>query len=113
MKSLGICAGASSISLAGTEHNDSGTGTTILFSRSQAHDGNPRRVLRELLGQIDNLQDFNITVTGRKFRNMLNFSDISEPEAVELAAGFLMQPEHPHRVVISAGGESTMVYHVD
>ncbi|MCI5223181.1 MAG: hypothetical protein D3924_11020, partial [Candidatus Electrothrix sp. AR4] len=47
MKSIGICAGASSISLAGVEHDDSGS--KILFSRSKAHDGNPRKVLRELL----------------------------------------------------------------
>ena len=111
MKSLGICAGASSISLTGTERDDSGT--HILFSRSQAHDGNPRRVLQELLRQIENIQDFRIAVTGRKFRNMLNFSGIAEPESVELATDFLLPSDHPYRVVISAGGETTMVYHLD
>ncbi|WP_417913760.1 acyl-CoA dehydratase activase [Candidatus Electronema sp. JM] len=110
MKSLGICAGASSISLAGLEKNASGT--HILFSRSQAHDGNPRRTLRELLGQIDHLHDFKIAVTGRKFRNMLNFSGIAEPEAVELAAAFLLH-DQSCRVVISAGGETTIVYSLD
>jgi predicted CoA-substrate-specific enzyme activase len=111
MKSLGICAGASSISIAGLERNASGT--HILFSRSQAHDGNPRRTLRELLGQIDNLQEFKIAATGRKFRNMLNFSGLAEPEAIELAAAFLVPKDQPCRVIISAGGETTMVYHLD
>jgi predicted CoA-substrate-specific enzyme activase len=111
MKSLGICAGASSISLAALERNASGT--NILFSRSLAHDGNPRRTLRELLGQINDLQDYKIAVTGRKFRNMLNFSGIAEPEAIELAAAFLVPKEQPCRVIISAGGETTMVYHLD
>jgi predicted CoA-substrate-specific enzyme activase len=92
-------------------HNNSGS--TILFSCSQAHDGNPRKTLREMLDQIENIQDFKIAVTGRKFRNMLNFSGISEPEAVELATEFLLPPDHPYRVVISAGGETTMVYHLD
>ncbi len=111
MKSLGVCAGASSISLVGLEQNDADV--TFLFSRSQAHDGNPRRVLREMLEEIEHIQDFNIAATGRKFRNMLNFSGLAEPEAVELAAAFLMPKEHPCRVIISAGGETTMVYHLD
>ena len=111
MKSLGICAGASTISLVGLEQGDSGS--KIIFSTCQAHDGNPKRVLRQLLGQIENIQEFKIGVTGRKFRSMLNFSAISEPEAVELAAGYILPEDHPYRVVISAGGETTMVYHLD
>jgi predicted CoA-substrate-specific enzyme activase len=111
MKSLGICAGASTISLVGLEQF--ATGAKVIFSKFQAHDGNPKKVLRELLGQINNIQEFKIGVTGRKFRNMLNFSAISEPEAVELATGFILPEEHPYRVVISAGGETTMVYHLD
>jgi predicted CoA-substrate-specific enzyme activase len=111
MKSLGICAGASSISIAGLERNSSGA--TMLFSRSKAHDGNPRRTLRELLGQIDSLHDFKMAATGRKFRDMLTFSSIAEPEAVERAAAFLLTEDQPCRVIISAGGETTMVYHLD
>ncbi|MDU9049138.1 MAG: acyl-CoA dehydratase activase [Candidatus Electrothrix sp. Rat3] len=111
MKSLGICAGASSISLAGLEQNTSEK--KLLFAQSRAHDGNPRKVLREMLEQIDGLQEYRISATGRKFRNMLNFSGIAEPEAVELATGFLLPPDHPYRVVISVGGETTMVYHLD
>jgi predicted CoA-substrate-specific enzyme activase len=111
MKSLGICAGASSISLVGLERTN--TDTKIVYSRFQAHDGNPKKVLRQLLGEIENIQEYRIGVTGRKFRNMLNFSSISEPEAVELAANFILPADHPYRVVISAGGETTMVYHLD
>jgi predicted CoA-substrate-specific enzyme activase len=111
MKSLGICAGASSISLVGLE--EAAGSVTILFSRSQSHDGNPKRVVRELLGRIENLGEYKIGATGRKFRNMLNFSSLAEPEAVELAAGYILPPDHPYRVVISAGGETTMVYHLD
>jgi predicted CoA-substrate-specific enzyme activase len=111
MKSLGICAGASTISLVGLEQFH--TGTKIIFSNFQAHDGNPKKVLNKLLGQIENIQEFKIGVTGRKFRNLLAFSAISEPEAVELAAGFLLPADHPYRVVISTGGETTMVYHLN
>ena len=111
MKSLGICAGASTISLVGLEQSPSGVKN--IFSHFQAHDGNPKKVLRELLGQIEDIQEFKIGVTGRKFRTMLNFSAISEPEAVEQAAGFILPLDHPYRVVISIGGETTMVYHLD
>ena len=111
MKSLGICAGASTISLVGLEQSQ--TGIKTIFSNFQSHDGNPKKVLRKLLGQLENISEFKIAVTGRKFRNMLNFSAISEPEAVELAAGFILPADHPYKVVISAGGETTMVYHLD
>ncbi|MEJ2690053.1 MAG: acyl-CoA dehydratase activase [Deltaproteobacteria bacterium] len=111
MKSLGICAGASTISLVGLQRNDSGT--EILFSSFKAHDGNPRRVLRELLGQIEDIENYKIGVTGRKFRNVLNFSSLPEPESLELATAFILPPDHPYRVIISAGGETTMVYHLD
>ena len=111
MRSLGICAGASTISLVGLEQNVDGI--KVMFSKFQSHDGNPKKVLRDLLEQIENIEEFRIGTTGRKFRNMLNFSSLAEPEAVELAAGFILPPEHPYRVVISAGGETTMVYHLD
>ena len=111
MKTLGICAGASTISLVGLEQIE--TGVEILFSNSQAHDGNPKKILLELLGQIKNIQEFKICVTGRKFRNMLNFSGISEPEAVELAASFILPVDHHYRIVISVGGETTMIYQLD
>ena len=111
MKTLGICAGASTISLVGLEQIE--TGVEILFSNSLAHDGNPKNVLRGLLGRIADIQKFKICVTGRKFRDTLNFSNIAEPEAVELATGFILPADHPYRVVISAGGETIMVYHLD
>ncbi|MDH3393968.1 MAG: acyl-CoA dehydratase activase, partial [Desulfobulbaceae bacterium] len=111
MKSLGICAGASTISLAALERDESGS--KILFTRFQSHEGNPRKALAEFLGNIENLGSFKISVTGRKFRDVLNFSSISEPEAVELAGAYLLPPDHPYRVVISAGGETTMIYHLD
>ena len=46
------------------------------------HNGNPQKIVRELISQN---YSHNITVTGRQMRNMLNLTSISEPEAVELA----------------------------
>jgi len=111
LKSLGICAGASTIGLVGLEKTKNGIQTA--FSSSRSHEGNPRRVLRELLEEVDNIQEYKIAVTGRKFRNLLNFSSISEPEAVEKAVAFTLPVDHPYRVLINAGGETTMVYHLD
>ena len=111
MESLGICLGASTISLvrlAGT-----GEGAKIVHSSRREHEGNPRRVLSEMLGREENPSQVRMAVTGRKFKNLLNLSAITEPEALELACAHILPPDHPYRVVISAGGETTMVYHLD
>ncbi|MFO7976583.1 MAG: acyl-CoA dehydratase activase, partial [Candidatus Hydrogenedentota bacterium] len=69
--------------------------------------------LREMLGDVDDLEHLHIAATGRKFRRYLNLSTISEPEAIEHAVSHTFRGAHPYRVVISAGGETFMVYHLD
>ena len=112
MQSLGICLGASTISLVGIMRDGAGAEQVVLRS-SRAHEGNPRRVLREMLAEIDNLDSLRVAATGRKFRRHLTLSTISEPEAVELACRLLLPAGHPYRTVVSAGGESFMVYQLD
>jgi predicted CoA-substrate-specific enzyme activase len=65
-----------------------------------------------MLGRED-MRQVRIAVTGRKFKDLLTLSTITEPEALELACAHILPSNHPYRVVISAGGESTMVYHLD
>jgi predicted CoA-substrate-specific enzyme activase len=108
---LGICLGASTIGLARIHRQDGRIATR--WARTITHEGTPRKRLREILSEIDDLPDLTIAVTGRKFRDLLNLSNVSEPEALELAAAHILPPRHPYRVVMSAGGETFMVYHLD
>ncbi|NTV43863.1 MAG: hypothetical protein HGA63_11245, partial [Syntrophobacteraceae bacterium] len=82
MRALGICVGASTISMAGLERNGSG-GIATLDVRIEPHHGNPRRYLLEMLNDIDASRYERVSVTGRSFREFLNLSSISEPQAVE------------------------------
>ncbi len=110
-KSLGICLGASTISMVELKQHDSKK--EITHSVSTPHFGDVRGCLLTMLNQQDGLQDKRLCVTGRKLRNSLHLSSIAEPEAVEEAVKFILPENHPYRVVISAGGETFMVYHLD
>ncbi len=73
------------------------------------HNGNPRQALLEVLNITHSDYD-KIAVTGRKFRHAVNLSSISEPEAVESALFYLNGNGRKLNAVISAGGETFMVY---
>lgn len=111
MESLGICLGASTISLVKLQKTSQKT--KIIWTKSKAHEGNPHLTLLELLGEVGDLDDCRIGSTGRKFKNYLSLSTITEPEALELACGHILPSGHPYQVVISVGGETIMVYHLD
>lgn len=110
--SLGICLGASTVSLVEVERRE-GTPPVIVKHAAKAHQGSVRDCLAALLQEAGDLTDKKLCVTGRKFRHSLNLSTISEPEATELAVGHILPADHPYRVVISAGGETFLVYHLD
>ena len=111
MESIGICLGASTIGLVRLRrHRDT---IEICHTESTPHDGNPRLVLRRLLKQEARLDQARIGATGRKFKDYLAIPVITEPEAVELACAHILPANHPYRLVVSAGGETTMVYHLD
>jgi len=110
-ESLGICLGASTIGLVRLRRT--AQGTQVQSARTLPHEGNPRRALLELLGELGDLGGLRIAATGRKFRSRVALSTIPEPEAVELAAGHVLSDGHPYRVIMSAGGETFMVYHLD
>ena len=112
MQALGICLGASTISLVGVEASADG-GRKIVLRRKRSHEGNPRRVLSEMLAEIKAPAGLKVAATGRKFRRQVALSGIPEPEAVELACRSVLPPDHPYRTVVSAGGESFMIYQLD
>jgi predicted CoA-substrate-specific enzyme activase len=122
IKSLGICLGASTISLVQLEmeqnHRISGSPQQdlqpILIDYAlYPHEGDPKQTLIKAFEQLE-LNSFDrIAATGRKFRNFVNLTSISEPEAVEYAYQYIKPSDIACPAVISAGGETFMVYVLD
>ncbi|WP_457576322.1 acyl-CoA dehydratase activase [Desulfomarina sp.] len=109
--SLGICLGASTISVVEIAERDEKR--KIVSRTGKPHLGDVRGTLRELLAGVSSLEKKRICVTGRQLRHSVRFSSISEPEAVELAVRHILPSGHPFRVIISGGGETFMVYYLD
>lgn len=120
MESVGICIGATTLSAVRLIRNDGDvTRTAGVFVRP--HNGNPREVFLEAIRFLGVGAGDRVAVTGRKFRQILNLSTITEPEAVENALD-LINSNHggncPGRgddgaslnAVVSAGGETFLVY---
>ncbi|MCD4812547.1 acyl-CoA dehydratase activase [bacterium] len=110
MKSLGICLGASTVSAVVLEKNEKGI--TVLDYKRASHEGNPKGTLKKLL-ESNVWQVDHVAVTGRKFRHILKMPSITEPEAVEVALGYVWKDKKLPEAVISAGGETFMVYLLD
>lgn len=118
IKALGVCLGASSISAVAIERPSQAPSATPSASSAahigqvvtRTHDGNPKKTLLDVLGVFDLSEFDRVAATGRAFRRLVRFSSISEPEAVEYAYAFCKPPDISCPAVISAGGETFMVY---
>ena len=108
---LGICTGASTITYVDLEKN--GQGMAIKNIYSKPHEGNPREVITHLLSEINHNKFDSIAVTGRRFKELINLETISEPRAVEIALKFVNKEQKSYNAIISAGGETFMVYQLD
>jgi len=113
LRSLGLCLGASNISLVHMEQELEGNGELlprITAHSVHTHEGDAKSSLIQALKGID-IQSFDrIAATGRKFRRFVNLTSIPEPEAVECAYAFVKPPGVDCPAVVSAGGETFMVY---
>jgi len=114
MKALGLCLGASTVSIVQIEQSSAtGGNPRVVQSSLHPHEGNPKQTLLSAIKDLD-LQSFDrIGATGRKFRSFVNISSISEPEAVEYAYRFVKPQNISCPAVVSAGGETFMVYVLD
>ena len=112
MKTLGLCIGASNISMVLLEQGADGQ-IRILDTKTRPHEGNPRRTIAGLVdGKL--LKDIHrLAVTGRKLRSKLNASSLSEPEAVEHAYRYLRDSGNEADMIISVGGETFIAYKLD
>ncbi|RJP86078.1 MAG: activase [Desulfobacteraceae bacterium] len=119
-KALGICIGASSISVVQVEdcrsHDAKGFSTLpdggvhIIGTAIYSHEGNPRKTIQSILSSLNLSQFDRIAATGRRFRHFVNLVTLSEPEAVEYAYPFVKPVGIDCPAVVSAGGETFMVY---
>jgi predicted CoA-substrate-specific enzyme activase len=116
LKSLGMCLGASTVTMVHVELDPraGNDGAPRVVSHSlNVHEGDPKRTLRRALEKIEVHSFERIAATGRKFRKFVNLTSISEPEAVEYAYPFVKPAGVECPAVVSAGGETFMVYVMD
>ncbi len=111
-KSLGICLGASNIKLVELARQADGP-ARITARLIRNHESNPREVFHGLVEERD-LADTSLgALTGRKFRDIVKATSITEPEAIEQALEYTYatNPEAPrHRALVSLGAENFIAY---
>jgi len=122
VRSLGVCIGASTVSTVQIEQSlspSTGSGNRgpdkprILSSSLHPHEGNPKQTLADAVGGLD-LDGFHrIAVTGRRLREHVNLTSLSEPEAVEYAYRYTKPKNVDCPAIVSAGGETFMAYVLD
>ncbi len=111
MRTLGICFGSTTMQCVIADiHNKK------LYMESTfrcVHEGNPRKSLIDYLKKLDRKNIDRVAVTGRAFRNHIDLTGISEPEAVEHALKLTYADERFPDLVISSGGETQLVYTIN
>ncbi len=120
LKALGFCLGASTVSVVQLEldpnRKTNPTGEKnprVIDFFLRPHEGDPKQTLLDVFGQIDLPSFDRIAATGRKFRKFINLSSIPEPQAVEFAYPYVKPADIDCPAVVSAGGETFMVYALD
>ncbi len=118
VRTLGLCLGASTISIVQVEKNGHAISSKgqvsaqpkVVAYSMHPHEGDPRRTLREALKRLDLGRFDRVAATGRSLRKAINLVSIPEPEAVERAYRFVKPQGITCPAVVSAGGETFMVY---
>ena len=120
IRALGLCLGASTVSIVQLElsrkpnpDHTANSRPRIIDYSLHPHEGDPQNTLLEAFDKMDLGSFDRIAATGRKFRKFVNLSSIPEPEAVEHAYQYLKPPDIDCPAVVSAGGETFMVYALD
>ena len=117
-KSVGICVGASTISFV-TVSKESSDSILIEDIVSVSHNGSPQTFFTDNFKRINPEKNPSV-ITGRKFRNMIKLTDIPEPEAVELALGYVVNKYRGNddnynriKAIASLGAETFVAYTLD
>ena len=122
-KIIGACLGASTISFVKLRRDNKLISIEDIFTLP--HNGDPRKVFQEQLVQFAATNNQGLTkdisypgiisvvVTGRKFRKLVKFTNISEPEATEYAFTYINKNNENYSAIASLGGETFIVYTID
>jgi len=120
IKSMGVCLGASTISIVRVAQKpleeESASGELRLLAPQvidyalYPHDGDPKRTLLRAFKEHPPESADRVAATGRKFRDFISLSAIPEPQAVEYAYYFSKPPDVDCPAIVSAGGETFMAY---
>ena len=113
---IGACLGASSITFVRIKNDNFITNIEDVLTFQ--HNGDPKRIFKEKLEQFNSAYLSNggiipVIVTGRKFRRLVKFTTISEPEAIEYAFSYFNKNNESYSAIASLGGETFMVYTLD
>jgi len=106
---LGICVGASTLSTVEITC-ESEQRPSVSRVHTEPHHGNPQDLFMRTMEGIEPDRYAGIALTGRSFRHNVNLSSISEPEAVEEALHYVNTQNRPVEAVVSAGGETFILY---
>ncbi|MBA2880701.1 putative CoA-substrate-specific enzyme activase [Desulfosalsimonas propionicica] len=115
-EALGICLGASTVSVVRVRQpapEDPAASPEVISSQTHPHGGDPRKTLQAVLRDSGTDDIDRIVATGRRFREFVNLTTISEPEAVEYAYRHVRPEGIDCPAIVSAGGETFMVYVLD
>ncbi len=111
IKSLGICIGASTLSMVTLQKDHQGD-VSIMDAFIKVHHGNPQQLFESTIATLSLKEYAKVAVTGRKFRHLVNLTSIPEPEAVEEAFLHVNGKGHQVQAIVSAGSETFMLYHL-
>jgi activator of 2-hydroxyglutaryl-CoA dehydratase len=110
-RSLGLCFGASTVSIVVLEEDGYGR-PVVAASARHAHHGDPRRVVADFFARHPLAEFHHVAITGRRFVETLDLAAVTEPEAVETAVAHLGLAGK-YDAVISLGGETFFAYFLD
>lgn len=110
MRAIGICIGASTIVRVDVENQKDVI--TVTGINSKTHEGNIKTTLETTINETDLRMVDKIAITGRKFKNFVKLSKISEPEAIEEAYGFLKDKYGEADYISCVGGETFSTYQI-
>ncbi|HWQ72334.1 MAG TPA: acyl-CoA dehydratase activase [Desulfitobacteriaceae bacterium] len=111
MRAIGVCVGAATITRVDLEKT--ANNPRILNISSKIHEGNIKKTFQNLIGAEALKSGAKIVLTGRKYKNLLNLTSISEPEAIEYAYSFLKDRYGPANYISCAGAETFTTYELD
>ena len=112
-RAVGICLGASNVKV--VELTREGEAVTITRQIVRGHESNPRKAFEALVDELD-LKSYELgALTGRRFRDVVRATSVTEPEALEGALELLAHQGRPltGNVLVSLGAENFVAYNLD